>query len=62
MGPQNRTRALFQEAVGCVFPAAVTLGATVGRAVALSGPLHGAVGAGGRAGAPGGPLVPGSVH
>ena len=56
------TGAFFQEAVDRLFPAAVALRPPVGRPVALPDPLHGAVGAGGSAGAPGRPLVPGSVH
>lgn len=56
------TGAFFQEAIGGLFPAAMALGAPVGRPVALPRPLHGAVGARGRAWAPGRPLVPGSVH
>lgn len=56
------TRAFFQEAVGRLFPAAVTLGAAVGGPVALAGSLPGAIGAGSRALTPGRPFVPVSVH
>ena len=56
------TWAVFQEAVGRLLPVSAALGATVGRAVALPGSLHGSVGAGRGTGAPPGPLVPGSVH
>lgn len=56
------TRAFLQEAVVGLFKAAVALRAPVGWSVALSGSLHGAIGAGGRAFSPGRPLGPVSVH
>lgn len=56
------TRAFSEEAVDSLQPLSSALGASVGGAVTLSGPLHGPVGAGGRAGTPAGPLVPHTVH
>lgn len=56
------TGTFFQEAVVCLFPAAVALRAAVGWPVALPCPLHGAAGASRRACTPGRPLIPGSVH
>lgn len=56
------TGAVFQEAVGWLFPASMALRASVGWAVALPDSLHGAVGARGGACAPYRPFIPGSIH
>lgn len=56
------TWTLPQEAVHALQPLPPALGAPVGGAITLPGPLHGPVGAGGGAGAPAGPLVPHAVH
>lgn len=56
------TWTLPQEAVDALQPRASTLGAAVGGAVTLPGPLHGPVSAGGGTGAPAGPLVPHAIH
>lgn len=56
------TGTFFQEAVCCLFPAAMALRATIRWSVALPSSLLGAVRASSRALAPGRPLIPGSIH
>lgn len=56
------TWALPEEAVDSLQPLSSAFRASVRGAVTLSGSLHGPIGAGGRAGAPAGPLIPHSIH